>query len=134
MHICSYKNILIEGDGDLVDIFKALSEESRLRILALLMNREMCVCEIEACLNMTQSNASRHLTVLKKSGILESYKMAQWAYYRIDETFKKENENLWSYLQVKLKEIPTYQVDCEEFIKCNELNLCCNTVERRKLS
>lgn len=126
MSKCSCKHMGCKEVITLVELFKALSEESRLRILALLMKREMCVCEIEACLNMTQSNASRHLTVLKKSGILESYKMAQWAYYRIDETFKKENENLWSYLQVKLKELPTYQVDFEESIKCNELNLCCN--------
>ncbi len=108
----------------MVDIFKALSEESRLRILAMLLEREMCVCEIEICLNMTQSNASRHLTLLKKSGILESYKMAQWAYYRIDDNFKKENMDLWNYLQKKLKEMPTYKVDCKECAKCKGLNLC----------
>lgn len=108
----------------MIDIFKALSEESRLRILVLLMEREMCVCEIEACLKLTQSNASRHLTVLKKCGILESYKEAQWAYYRIDEKFKKDHNDLWTYLQNKLKEMPTYQVDCDECKKCNAKDLC----------
>jgi ArsR family transcriptional regulator len=108
----------------MVDLFKALSEESRLRILAMILDREMCVCEIEVCLNMTQSNASRHLTILKKCGILESYKIAQWAYYRIDENFKKENMELWNYLHKKLKEMPTYKVDCEECAKCKALNLC----------
>jgi ArsR family transcriptional regulator len=125
MNKCSYINIYsVLGGEDLIDIFKALSEESRLRILALLLEREMCVCEIEVCLNMTQSNASRHLTLLKNSGILESYKMAQWTYYRIDENFKKDNMDLWNYLQKKLKEIPTYQVDCVECAKCKALNLC----------
>jgi ArsR family transcriptional regulator len=124
MHICSYNNIPIQGGGDLVNIFKALSEESRLRILALLIEREMCVCEIEASLNLTQSNASRHLSVLKNSGILESYKIAQWAYYRVDETFKNEHSELWNYLKDKLRELPTYQDDCSEYEKCRVQDLC----------
>ncbi len=112
----------------MVDLFKALSEESRLRILALLMQSEMCVCEIEASLHMTQSSASRHLTLLKRSGILECYKVAQWSYYRVDEKFKTENIDLWNYLQIKLKEIPTYQMDLEEGIKCKALGICENMI------
>lgn len=108
----------------MIDIFKALSEESRLRILTLLIQNEMCVCEIESCLNMTQSNASRHLMALKKCGILESYKKAQWAYYRIDENFKKEHIELFKYLQIKLKELPTYQMDSKQYEICKENNIC----------
>jgi ArsR family transcriptional regulator, arsenate/arsenite/antimonite-responsive transcriptional repressor len=104
----------------LVEIFKALSEESRLRILSLLMEREMCVCEIEFCLDMSQSNASRHLTVLKQCGILDYCKKAQWAYYRMNETFKKENKELWDYLKVELKKLPTYQIDYEKCKNCKE--------------
>ncbi len=108
----------------MVDIFKALSEESRLRILALLTIDEMCVCEIEECLNMTQSNVSRHLTVLKQCGILDSYKQAQWAYYKISDKFKEENGDLWLYLEKKLKESPGYQADIEECRKCKCKDLC----------
>ncbi|QHQ62286.1 metalloregulator ArsR/SmtB family transcription factor [Anaerocolumna sedimenticola] len=103
----------------MVEIFKALSEESRLRILSLLLDREMCVCEIEFCLEMSQSNASRHLTVLKQCGILDYYKKAQWAYYRINDTFKQENIELWDYLLVKLKQLPTYQLDYEKSKNCS---------------
>lgn len=108
----------------MVEIFKALAEESRLRILALLIQDEMCVCEIEECLKMTQSNASRHLTALKNSGILESYKQAQWAYYKISDKFKEENQNLWLYLVQKLKELPSYQIDFEECKNCKRQDLC----------
>lgn len=101
----------------MIDIFKALSEESRLRILTLLLNGELCVCEIEECLDMTQSNVSRHLSNLKSSGILDSYKRAQWTYYKISENFKEENHNLWLYLEKKLKDLPSYKVDID---KCNE--------------
>lgn len=109
------------------DLFKALSEESRLRILSLLLEGEMCVCEIEACLKMTQSNVSRHLTALKKCGILDSSKHAQWAYYQIGDRFKQDHKELWEYLRYKLTELPTYPADWEEYQKCKGQNLChCN--------
>lgn len=111
----------------MVDIFKALSEISRLRILSLLLEDELCVCEIEACLRMTQSNASRHLTALKKCGILESYKNAQWMYYRISNDFIRENGELWEYLSNRLKTLPSYLSDYEEYRKCKAQGLCsCN--------
>lgn len=109
-------------------LFKALSEESRLRILSVLMIREMCVCEIEVCLKMTQSNASRHLTILKKCRIIDSYKEAQWVYYKISETFKSNEHELWEYLQRILPKIPTFQIDHEEVNKYDGINLCCNKI------
>ena len=108
----------------MVEIFKALAEESRLRILALLMQDEMCVCEIEECLKMTQSNVSRHLTALKNSGIVDSYKKAQWAYYKVSDNFKDENQNLWLYLVERLKESPSYQIDYVECQNCKRQDLC----------
>lgn len=108
----------------MVDLFKALSEENRLRILSLLLENEMCVCEIEAVLKMSQSNASRHLTILKNCGILDSFKEAQWAHYRISDQFKRENKELWEYLQQKLTELPTYKTDIEEYRKCKSQNIC----------
>lgn len=108
----------------MTEIFKALSEESRLRILSLLMDKEMCVCELEVCLNMTQSNASRHLMILKKSGILESYKKAQWSYFRISHKFQEEHRYLWEYLQIHLKEIRTYERDKMEREKYKGIDIC----------
>lgn len=111
----------------MVDLFKALAEESRLRILALLLDGELCVCEIESALGMTQSNASRHLTALKKCGILESRKNAQWAYYDISPKFKQEQEQLWLYLSENLKAQSTYLADQAACEKCKQANLCsCN--------
>jgi ArsR family transcriptional regulator len=109
-------------------IFKALSEESRLRILSILIRREMCVCEIEASLKMTQSNASRHLTVLKNSGILDCYKQGQWAYYKVSDQFKQENKELWEYLQIRLKQLKTYQEDSVESELIREKNICTNMI------
>lgn len=108
----------------MVDIFKALAEERRLRILALLLDREMCVCEIEASLNMTQSNVSRHLNVLKNSSILESYKIAQWTYYKINSSFISKHRELWEYLCIKLRELPTYIKDNMEYDNYKVQDIC----------
>lgn len=74
--------------ADIVDVFKALADENRIRILSLLKNGELCVCDIEAVLGIKQSNASRHLNKLKTAKIITSKKKSQWVYYRInDELF-----------------------------------------------
>jgi len=99
----------------MVQIFKALSEDNRLRMLSLFVDgRDLCVCEIEEILGMTQSNVSRHLTVLKNCGLLESYRKAQWIYYKLNETFISENRELWSYLSGKLMTCITYEADCRK--------------------
>ncbi len=108
----------------MTEIFKALSEESRLRILSLLFIGEVCVCQIEAVLKLSQSNASRHLSCLKNSGILKSYKKAQWTYYKIDTEFAENNIELMDYLQRKVKEMPMYQRDLNMMKNCICEDIC----------
>jgi ArsR family transcriptional regulator len=110
----------------MIEILKALADETRLRILSQILKSEMCVCEIEQCLELTQSNASRHLTVLKKSGILESYKTAQWTYYKISDEFVNENKELYDYLIKKISVLHCYEADCEKFNNCKLQDLCSN--------
>ena len=108
----------------MVEIFKALAEESRLRILSLVLQNDMCVCEIEYCLKLKQSNISRHLSALKNSGLLDSYKQAQWVYYTVNKDFMKDHQNLWVYLEEKLKELPSFQADHEGMRTCKLENIC----------
>lgn len=71
---------------DLLDIFKALSDETRLRILKLLERDELCVCDIVAALGMSQPKVSFHLNVLKEAGLIKDRKDGRWIHYRLDET------------------------------------------------
>jgi ArsR family transcriptional regulator len=70
---------------DLLNIFKALSEETRLRILKLLEYGELCVCDIVAARGMSQPKVSFHLNVLKEAGFLKDRKQGRWTHYRLDE-------------------------------------------------
>ncbi len=105
-------------------IFKALSEDSRLRILSVLFQSELCVCDIEDALLLTQSNVSRHLTILKNAGIIKSYKNAQWIYYSISDEFKADSQELYRYLELRITKLPTYKVDIESLHKCKEKDSC----------
>ncbi len=108
----------------MVTLFKTLAQESRLRILSLLMRGEMCVCEIEHCLCMSQSNASRQLTALKRCGLIQSEKRAQWIHYRINDVFIHENPGLWMFLSKGMEELPTYNADEKAYEKCKQQDLC----------
>jgi len=65
-------------------VFKVLSDETRLRILNLLLDRECCVCEIMQALEISQSKASRGLTALYDAGFLKTRKRGLWSLYSLD--------------------------------------------------
>lgn len=69
---------------DLVRALKALSDETRLRILNLLLERECCVCEVMQALDISQTRASRNLGVLYDAGFLKVRKDGQWSVYSLD--------------------------------------------------
>lgn len=71
---------------DIVRIFKALSDETRVRIIKLLEHGELCVCDIGAALAMGQPNVSFHLRVLKNAGLLKDKKQGKWVRYSLDES------------------------------------------------
>lgn len=89
---------------NLAEVFKALGDENRLRILNMLLREQLCVCEIETILGITQSNASRHLNKLKSNGIISCSKNAQWVYYQVDDQFKGSNQLLYRFLEQRLSE------------------------------
>lgn len=66
---------------DITQIYKALSEEMRLRILMLLTQGELCVCDLMAVLEEPQSKVSRHLAYLKHSGLIQGKRVGTWMHY-----------------------------------------------------
>jgi ArsR family transcriptional regulator, arsenate/arsenite/antimonite-responsive transcriptional repressor len=108
---------------DMVNVLKALSDETRLRIVNLLYEREMCVCDIMESLRIPQTKASRHLAVLKSSGVVSDRKSAQWVYYSIvkDDTLSFID----SIVSQSLRETDTYMEDLkslEEWLKRKGVN------------
>lgn len=67
----------------LTRVFRALGDETRVRIVALLEYGELCVCHLEQALGLSQPNCSRQLGILKSAGIVDSRRDGTWVYYRI---------------------------------------------------
>lgn len=71
---------------DILNIFKALSDETRLRVIKLLEQGELCVCDIVAALDMIQPKVSFHLAALKDAGLIKDRKQGKWVHYRLNES------------------------------------------------
>jgi len=70
---------------ELVKVFRTLSDETRIRILKILMERECCVCEVMQALDISQSRASRNLGILEDDGFVKARRDGMWVVYAIDE-------------------------------------------------
>jgi ArsR family transcriptional regulator len=71
---------------DPVEIFKALGDETRLRLVNLFLqaDEDLCVCEMVDALELPQYQISKHLTILKNAGLLQAAREGTWVYYRLD--------------------------------------------------
>lgn len=66
-----------------IAFYRALSDETRWRIVRLVMDRALCVCELADILGMPQSSVSSHVQIIRKAGLLESETCGKWTYFRI---------------------------------------------------
>jgi ArsR family transcriptional regulator, arsenate/arsenite/antimonite-responsive transcriptional repressor len=68
---------------EMENLFKALADATRLRILGLLLSGEVCVCDIHESLKIPQPKASRHLAYLRRAGLVETRRDGLWIHYRL---------------------------------------------------
>lgn len=105
-------------------IFKALSDESRIRILKMLENRPLCVCEIQHVLKGSQPNVSHHLKTLYEAGLVDSKKDGLWISYRLPE--KPESPLHAAVLTLIRKSMPadeTFRKDRQVVANVNRLEI-----------
>ncbi|WP_027936858.1 ArsR/SmtB family transcription factor [Anaeroarcus burkinensis] len=95
----------------MLEIFKAFGDENRLRILNLLLQGPLCVCELEFVLQMSQTNVSRHLAKLKQAKVVQSFKQGQWMNYQMDPVFLTQEAKLVAYLQEQFSQGASFQED-----------------------
>ena len=90
MHNIAHVHIGYKTMRDLVKAMKSLSDETRLRTLSLLLERECCVCEVMRALDISQSKASRSLSALYDAGFLRLRRDGTWVFYSIDRDGMQE--------------------------------------------
>ena len=114
------------------DIYKALGDTTRLRIVSLLLNGELCVCELESVLDLSQSNVSRHLNKLSNVEIVTSHRQSQWIYYKIDSVFFHNNADLVNHIsKIRLNDSLLTR-DYERLEIYRKSNLSCDDLKLQK--
>jgi len=104
---------------------KAISDETRVRILKLLESRELCVCQLMAVLEMGQSTVSKHLGILKNTGLIKVRKDRTWSFYKLSR--EGMNSKFLNLLSSVLDDDPLIVNDekrLKEVIKKDIKNLC----------
>ena len=108
----------------LLQFFKALSDETRLRIMMLLTHGELCVCDLMIVLDEPQSKVSRHLAYLKHSGLTNSKRVGVWMHYSLkkasDETYKAQI----NFLMEQLSHLPQFRMDREKLLDLKKQGSC----------
>ena len=108
----------------LITAMKALSDETRLRIVNLLLERECCVCEVVQALDISQSRASRNLSALYDAGFLKLRKEGLWSFYSIDKDGAQEYySQLVDAVREALEDNKVLEADRERLRKAKRVSL-----------
>ncbi len=103
-----------------LEVFKALSDKTRVRILLLLMERDLCVCELMFVLKMEQSRVSHQLQVLKNADLVKDEREGKWMIYSISPAKKKVLLTIFDRVIPQLKAAAESQLDKENLGVCLE--------------
>lgn len=118
---------------DLIQVMKALSDETRIRILSILKDGDLCVCEIEVLLEINQSNASRHLNKLTNAKILDYYKVAKYVYYKTNEDTLREFPFIKEIIEKETVKLKQCNTDYERLKKYKISALSCDDLKEGKV-
>src|SRR4029079_18081628 len=100
---------------ELEHLFKALADKTRLRILALLGNNEVCVCHIHDSLGVPQPTASRHLAYLRKSGLVAARRDGVWMHYQVSTSLSPAIQGVIAAAIDALQQVPATSQDRKQF-------------------
>lgn len=104
---------------------KALADEHRLRILALLQHQELCACQIVEVFDLANSTISKHLSILKQAGLLHARKEGRWIYFSLSQHPSLVTTFQW--LQSLMAEDPSIEADLlqlEAILQMDPVELC----------
>ena len=101
-------------------LFKALADRTRLRLINLMGDDEVCVCFFVEVLKINQPKISRHLAYLKRAGVVEARRDGKWIHYRIAEPTDKHAANIVREVRAWLESEPAMQND-----RARLARICC---------
>lgn len=100
---------------DLIDFFKILSDETRLRIIVLLYKQKLCVCDICNVLDLPQPKVSKHLAKLRDNGLVEDNRKEQFVYYSLQ--LKDFQKNIIEEIVSNAENDPVIKADLQKLAR-----------------
>ena len=122
MRKCAYRRSMVR---ELIKATKALSDETRLRILNLVIQRECCVCEVMQALNISQTRSSRNLSILYDAGFFRQRKEGLWSLYSLKENLPEYLEKMVEGVKSALVNNQTAQADLERLNLAVRTGMAC---------
>ena len=101
-------------------LFKALADGTRLRLISLIGDTEVCVCFFVVILKISQPKISRHLAYLRRAGIVSARREGKWMHYSLDEPPDEHAARIFREVRASLAEHPEFQRDREKLMQ-----VCC---------
>ena len=108
----------------LIQIFKALSDKNRMRIIKMLEEKSLCVCEITEVLQLANSTVSKHLSILKNVGLITSEKEGRWIHYKLNPEKNEYTDSLSELIKDWLNDDPIVTADKEKTETVDRNNIC----------
>jgi ArsR family transcriptional regulator len=113
--------------ADASKLFKALGDQNRLRIMKMLEQRELCVCEIRTILKLSNSTVSEHLAVLRDAGLIRDAKSGKWVNYRLNKcTNNQLIQDTLRFLEKSIRNGGLLKSDNIKVKKVDRVKICCN--------
>jgi ArsR family transcriptional regulator, arsenate/arsenite/antimonite-responsive transcriptional repressor len=106
-------------------LFRALSDGTRLRILHLLKDGELCVCDLMSILRVPQAKTSRHLAYLRRTGLVTVRQDGLWSYYSLAAPAGPLHRRLLACLEVCCQELPAITADTKRAGRLRKGAACC---------
>ena len=116
----------------LAEMYKALSEEIRLRIVMLLMEGELCVCDLMAVFEEPQSKISRHLAYLRHSGLIQGRRDGVWMHYVLKESLVDPWRNQLVFMKDMFFHLPEFRRDRDRLMELKRQGGCRAMMESKE--
>lgn len=108
-----------------VNVFKALSDPNRIRIMKMVVERELCMCELREILDLSNSTVSKHLTILRDAGLLLDSKDGKWVNFRLnDKSEHRFIRSVISLMKNSFDDDEAMQEDLKKVRKVDRIKIC----------
>jgi ArsR family transcriptional regulator len=113
---------------ELVKVFKAVADPNRIRILKMLQQKKMCVCELAAVLGITQPSVSRHLSMMREAGLVSDERDGQWINYELcEEKVNQYAPIIIRHIKEWINDYPRIKEDAGKIKHLDRVKLCKKT-------